>query len=172
MKLASTLRNNTVRIPFTYHFNLHKTSTISCHKNARVQFSLRRSYPLYPGNNIELENWTFIHLILESEFYWRTVLTSKIYLQMPTDPKPLTSKQVVYLHTKTNQRKTSISPSHDGVDDIDCSDNISSISNSEEKTPKSLINAVGVLSCCIWVGLGFKDGVGKAYKFFAGCLLE
>ncbi|KAL2502789.1 integral membrane TerC family protein [Forsythia ovata] len=155
MKIASTLHNNTVRIPFTFDFNLHKNSPISCPKNARVQFSLRRSYPVYSGI-----------CGCGRKCYYSTVACAR--------------KTEQEQQSSASERETSTSPSHDGVNGVDSSDNISSISNSKEKAPKSVdyASSLRTVALCVFsavafgVGLGFKDGVGKASEFFAGYLLE
>ncbi|CAI9760716.1 unnamed protein product [Fraxinus pennsylvanica] len=155
MKLAPTLHNNTVRTPFTHHFNLDKTSTISCPKNARVQFSLRCSYPLYSGV-----------CSCDRKYSYSTIACAR--------------KTEQEQESSASEREISISPSHDGVNDIDCSDNVSSMSNSEEKAQKSVeyASSLRTVALCVFsavafgVGLGFKDGVGKASEFFTGYLLE
>ncbi|XP_022861700.1 thylakoid membrane protein TERC, chloroplastic isoform X1 [Olea europaea var. sylvestris] len=155
MKLASTLHNSTVRIPFTFDLNLQRASLISCPKNARVQFSLPRSYPLYSGV-----------CDCGRKYYY-----SKIFCARKTEQEQESS---------ASEGQTSTSPLRDGVFGVDGSENISSISNSGEKDPKTVdyASSLRTVASCVFsavafgVGLGFKYGVGKASEFFAGYLLE
>ncbi|KAL3531879.1 hypothetical protein ACH5RR_005400 [Cinchona calisaya] len=85
---------------------------------------------------------------------------------------------------KTEQEETSFisegetasAPSNNDISNVKKSHNISPAGNSQG--PENYVSSVRTVALCVFsavafgVGLGFKDGVGRASEFFAGYLLE
>ncbi|KAL3839601.1 hypothetical protein ACJIZ3_024192 [Penstemon smallii] len=155
MKFSSTFQSNATRVPFAVGFNLFKSPPNSCPKFLPVRFILRRSFSLSSEGWASSRNYRY----------------SKIARAGRTERDQETS---------TSPLETSRSQSLDDINDRDSSGNDASSTTSGEVSSRtadydSSLRTVGlcVLSAVAFgVGLGFKDGVGKASEFFAGYLLE
>lgn len=80
----------------------------------------------------------------------------------------------------TSEEETSSSQSRDDINKTESNHMIDSVGNSEARTkgPENSKSSIRTVALCVFaavafgVGLGLKDGVGRASEFFAGYLLE
>ncbi|KAK6140329.1 hypothetical protein DH2020_025924 [Rehmannia glutinosa] len=146
MKLASTIHTTSIQIPFNFDFNLLKSSSINCPKNV----ILRRSNPILSGACAPV--------------FSRTVV--------PSGRAERRSHSAHNYSTITCARRT------ETRDESSCDDTPSAISGETTSTTADYATSLRTVGLCVFsavafgVGLGFKDGIGKASEFFAGYLLE
>nr|GMD67614.1 thylakoid membrane protein TERC, chloroplastic [Ipomoea batatas] len=105
-----------------------------------------------------------------SGFTYASLRNSPIY---PFDANPRRVRiRLAPLHSPPpcSEKEKSRTQSHKSINDIDSS---CSTDGSENYVSSVRIVALCVLSAVVFgVGLGFKDGIGKASEFFAGYILE
>ncbi|KAL1545886.1 thylakoid membrane protein TERC, chloroplastic-like [Salvia divinorum] len=186
MKLASTMHTNSIQIHFNFNFNfdcnLLKSSPVNCPKNVASRFILRRSRPHFSGgcccggNNYHLTS-AISEGVLSSKpprrrFSAKKYSTITCARKTQHEEQASTSLDDIAHDVSRYQSSNGMGDREDSCDDASRAD-------AEETTLRtdyaSSLRTVGlcVFSAVVFgVGLGLKDGVGKASEFFAGYLLE
>ncbi|XP_047963731.1 thylakoid membrane protein TERC, chloroplastic-like [Salvia hispanica] len=180
MKLASTMHTSSIQIHFNLDFNLLKSSPVNCPKNVASRFILRRSRPHFSGGCCCGGKYHLTSAISEG------VLSSKA-------PRRLNAKKystITCARKTEHEEKASISrddTAHDvsryqssnGMGDReDSCDDVSRADAEETILRTDYASSLRTVGLCVFsavvfgVGVGLKDGVGKASEFFAGYLLE
>ncbi|KAL3642533.1 hypothetical protein CASFOL_013348 [Castilleja foliolosa] len=145
MKLASSVHPNSIQIPFTFDFNLLKSSSITCPNYYPGGFILRRCHTLLPAISCKEEKRRRRKSPIT--YNYSTVTRAR-----RTEPEQEASTSPND-EASGNERETTSTSSHYGTS----------------------LRTVGLCvfsAVAFGVGLGFKDGIGKASEFFAGYLLE
>ncbi|XP_011094762.1 thylakoid membrane protein TERC, chloroplastic isoform X2 [Sesamum indicum] len=146
MKLATATHTNSFQIPF----NLLKSSPITCPKNVPARFVLPSSHPLLSG----------------------TYSCARMYY----NSIPVISETVL----RGSVERSSFGHNHSTITCARRTEREQDASTSREATTRTAdyASSLRTVGLCLFsavafgVGLGFKDGVGKASEFFAGYLLE
>ncbi|KAK4419146.1 Thylakoid membrane protein TERC, chloroplastic [Sesamum alatum] len=150
MKLAPAMHANAFQIPFNFDFNLLKSSPIICPKNVPARFVLRSSQPLLSGG---------------------CACARKYYNSIP-----VFSETVL----RGSAQRSSIRHNYSTITCARGTEREQNAPTSREATTRTAdyASSLRTVGLCLFsavafgVGLGFKDGVGKASEFFAGYLLE
>ncbi|XP_042046074.1 thylakoid membrane protein TERC, chloroplastic-like [Salvia splendens] len=174
------MHTNSIQIHFNFDFNLLKSSPVNCPKNVASRFILRRSRPHFSGGCCCSRKYHLTSAISEG------VLSSKA-------PRRLSAKKystITCARKTEHEEKASISrddTAHDvsryqssnGMDDReDSCDDVSRADAEEMNLRTDYASSLRTVGLCVFsavvfgVGVGLKDGVGKASEFFAGYLLE
>ncbi|KAG8376488.1 hypothetical protein BUALT_Bualt09G0068700 [Buddleja alternifolia] len=169
MKLGSA-----IQMPFNLDFNLLKSSPITYSKNVSAKFYLRRSFSDCDCGR-KCYRSTPVSVLLKSSGRYdrRTCNYSMITCSRRTEDEQEAS-------TSRDSRESSTIQSLDGVEDngISCDDASGAIEGEMTSNNADYSTSLRTVALCVFsavafgVGLGFKDGVGKASEFFAGYLLE
>ncbi|XP_011094761.1 thylakoid membrane protein TERC, chloroplastic isoform X1 [Sesamum indicum] len=177
MKLATATHTNSFQIPF----NLLKSSPITCPKNVPARFVLPSSHPLLSGtyscarmyyNSIPVISETVLRGSVERSSFGHNHSTITCARRTEREQDASTSPKEASNQTRLQ--------SPDGIDETEslCDDNSSAISGEATTRTADYASSLRTVGLCLFsavafgVGLGFKDGVGKASEFFAGYLLE
>ncbi|KAI3473239.1 hypothetical protein Pfo_030531 [Paulownia fortunei] len=182
MKLASTVHTNSIQIPFNFDFNLLKSSSITCPKNVRGRFILRRSHPIFSGG------CACVRKYYHSTVFSKTVSSCRAERRSPighnystiTCARRTEREQEASTSRNHSAREASRFQSPEDIDDNEssCDDTSSAISGEAISRTADFASSLRTVGLCVFsavafgVGLGFKDGIGKASEFFAGYLLE
>ncbi|XP_057779023.1 thylakoid membrane protein TERC, chloroplastic [Salvia miltiorrhiza] len=182
MKLASTMHTNSIQVHFNFDFNLLKSSSANCPKNVASRFILRRSRPLFSagcgcGRKYYHSTPAISQGLLSSRAPRRTLGANK-YSTVTCARKTEHEEQA---STSRNDIAHEVSryQSSNGVGDhVDSCDDVSHTDAEETTSRTDYASSLRTVGLCVFsavvfgVGVGFKDGVGKASEFFAGYLLE
>ncbi|KAK6146966.1 hypothetical protein DH2020_017878 [Rehmannia glutinosa] len=175
MKLASTIHITSIQFPFNFDFNLLKSSSVNCPKNVPRRFILRRSHPILsvPGGCARA----------------RTVVPSGRAERRSHNAHNYSTITCARRTESEQEASTSRDDSGEFIgmfclvvylarDESSCDDTPSTISGETTSTTADYATSLRTVGLCVFsavafgVGLGFKDGIGKASEFFAGYLLE
>ncbi|KAL0409858.1 UNVERIFIED_CONTAM: Thylakoid membrane protein TERC, chloroplastic [Sesamum latifolium] len=181
MKLATAMHTNSFQIPFNFDFNLLKSSPITCPKNVPARFVLRSSHPLLSGGcSCARKYFNSIPVFSETVLRGSAVRSSVRHnYSTITCARRTEREQDASTSPKEASKQTRLQ-SPDGIDETEslCDDNSSAISGEATTRTADYASSLRTVGLCLFsavafgVGLGFKDGVGKASEFFAGYLLE
>ncbi|KAL0375144.1 UNVERIFIED_CONTAM: Thylakoid membrane protein TERC, chloroplastic [Sesamum radiatum] len=181
MKLATAMHTNSFQIPFNFDFNLLKSSPITGPKNVPARFVFRSSHPLLSGgcscarkyyNSIPVFSGRVLRGSAERSSVRHNYSTITCARRTEREQDASTSPKEASKQTRLQ--------SPDGIDETEslCDDNSSAISGEATTRTADYASSLRTVALCLFsavafgVGLGFKDGVGKASEFFAGYLLE
>ncbi|PIN14998.1 hypothetical protein CDL12_12359 [Handroanthus impetiginosus] len=185
MKLASTVHTSSTQIPFKIDFNLLKYSSINCPKNVPFRFILRRSHSLFSGGSSCGRKYHHSRSALSKTVPFNFIRNerwspigqkySTITCARRTEPE-----QEASTSRNNSAREASRFQPPDGSNDNErsCDDTYTAISGEATSSTADYASSLRTVGLCVFsavafgVGLGFKDGVGKASEFFAGYLLE
>lgn len=183
MKLASAMHTNSIQIPFNFDFNLLKSSPVNFPKNVAGRFILRRSRPFSSGGcDCGGKYYHLTRAFSEGGLSGRTPRRSPSknkYLTITCARKTEHEEQACTSRTDIAHEVSRFqSPNDIGDSDISCDDVSTADAGEETLESPDYASALRTVGLCVFsavvfgVGLGFKDGVGKASEFFAGYLLE
>ncbi|CAA0830482.1 integral membrane TerC family protein [Striga hermonthica] len=163
MKLASSIHTNSIQIHCSFHLNLLKPSSIASLKSAPARFSLRNSLRGAPNAH----SFPIIACARRAERGAWEASTSR------NDDKG----ELIFTG-KSNESSRFQSPEGTDGDLRSCDDASDEVLGEIASTSGDYANCLRTVGLCVFsavafgVGLGLKDGIGKASEFFAGYLLE
>ncbi|KAL8039535.1 hypothetical protein ABFX02_10G042700 [Erythranthe guttata] len=177
MKLACTVHTNSIQVPFNFDFNLLKSAPATCHPG---RFTLHRAYPVSSVSGGCGCGRKYLHSTSAGRAERRNPIVHNY--STITHARRTESEQDASTSQNDSAEEASRFQSLDGVDDnansLDDDDTSGAISGEGTLRTADYASSLRIVGLCVFsavafgVGLGFKDGVGKASEFFAGYLLE